>query len=288
MTVFTTTWNDAYNTLPPDNEQVAQGASRIRNFKVAVRERLAVNHKAAGDEFDGEHTQITFFGPVATPTAVANKGFLYTKDVGGKAELHYLDEDDHEVQITNAGAINLLPNSVGDIKGSLDSTPSTGWYNMNGQTIGNASSGATQANANMEALFTFMYDTYDNTKCPVSGGRGANAAADFAANKTLTLLNWNGRGPVQVGQGTDSNATQKTFTLGEAAGEYTHTMTVSELVAHTHTYYRSVSGAGSNNGHVSDSNYGLGNGTSASTGSGAAMPWMSPYFTMYFQVYGGV
>jgi hypothetical protein len=73
-------------------------------------------------------------------------------------------------------------------------TAPAGWLFANGVgTIGSASSGADYANARAEALFHHCYDTYSNTVCPVSGGRGASAAADWAANKRLTLPDLRGR-----------------------------------------------------------------------------------------------
>ncbi len=64
-----------------------------------------------------------------------------------------------------------------------------GFVRMNGNTIGNSGSGATErANADTEALFTWYWNNLNDTICPVSGGRGATPSADFAANKTITLL----------------------------------------------------------------------------------------------------
>lgn len=64
-----------------------------------------------------------------------------------------------------------------------------GFVRMNQKTIGNAGSGATErANADTEPLFTWYWNNINNTLAPVSGGRGATPAADFAAGKTITLL----------------------------------------------------------------------------------------------------
>lgn len=100
-----------------------------------------------------------------------------------------------------------------------------GWVLANGQTIGNASSGATgRANADTESLFTLLWNSLTNTEAPVSGGRGGSAASDFAAHKTITLPNANGR----VSVGKDSS----TFsTLGGSVGSETHTLTDTELPA---------------------------------------------------------
>lgn len=71
---------------------------------------------------------------------------------------------------------------------------SGGWLWQNGTTIGNASSGATQrANADTQALFTKYWTDYSNAVLPIQDStgapstRGANAAADFAANKRMPL-----------------------------------------------------------------------------------------------------
>lgn len=69
-----------------------------------------------------------------------------------------------------------------------------GAVRLNGGTIGSSTSGATErANADTLDLYTFNWNTFDDTICPVTGGRGANPAADFAANKPLRLLSARGR-----------------------------------------------------------------------------------------------
>lgn len=63
------------------------------------------------------------------------------------------------------------------------------WCAMDGSTIGDASSGATWASADAEDLFLHLWNTsnYDPSSDPVVGGKGASAAADWAAHKKLTL-----------------------------------------------------------------------------------------------------
>ena len=63
-----------------------------------------------------------------------------------------------------------------------------------GRTIGDATSTATnRANADTVGLFTLLWNITTNAQCAVSGGRGASAAADYAAHKTLALPNHSGR-----------------------------------------------------------------------------------------------
>lgn len=67
----------------------------------------------------------------------------------------------------------------------------------NGRTIGSAASGATErANADTQALYEFFWNTYSNSLCPVTGGRGASASADFAANKPIATLDMRGTGAI--------------------------------------------------------------------------------------------
>ena len=106
---FSRTWNAAYEAQPADTENISLGAGRIRDLKTDVQERLEVDHFHAGDAQDGEHKKLTLGAPIATPANVANKGFLYGKDVGGKIELHWEDEDGNEIALTAAGSINAFP-----------------------------------------------------------------------------------------------------------------------------------------------------------------------------------
>lgn len=84
--------------------------------------------------------------------------------------------------------------SPGDIKASARKTPESGWLWCNGQTIGDASSGATaRANADTWDLFAIIWTDWANTEAPIQDStgaastRGAGAAADFAAHKRLPL-----------------------------------------------------------------------------------------------------
>src|SRR5258706_15955797 len=63
-------------------------------------------------------------------------------------------------------------------------------------TLGSAASGATElASATASNLYAFLWNNLSNTAAPVSGGRGATAAADFAANKTIGPPGMRGNAP---------------------------------------------------------------------------------------------
>jgi hypothetical protein len=75
-------------------------------------------------------------------------------------------------------------------------TTRAAWVRSNGRTIGSAASSATErANADTEDLYEFLWTNYSDSLCPVDGGRGGSAAADFAANKAIGTLDMRGRSP---------------------------------------------------------------------------------------------
>jgi hypothetical protein len=133
--------------------------------------------------------------------------------------------------------------STGDIIGVYTTAIITGRVRLNGKTIGSASSGASElASSTCQAAFIFLWNA--DTNLAVSGGRGASGLADFNANKTITLPDFNARVPMGIdGMGSTPTgrlsggtfASGNATTLGSAGGEAAHTLTVPESAAHTHS-----------------------------------------------------
>lgn len=143
---------------------------------------------------------------------------------------------------------------TGVVKDYVGATAPSGYVLLSGRTIGSASSGATErANADTSALFTLLWNDMTNTEAPVSGGRGASASADFAANKTITLPDARGRvtaGKDNMGGTTASRLTSAGSgitgtTLGVAGGTETHTLTSAQMPNHYHSMYIGTTGSGS-------------------------------------------
>jgi hypothetical protein len=137
--------------------------------------------------------------------------------------------------------------ATGDVKFRATQEFVTGWVKMNGQTIGNATSGASQrANADTQNLFVYLWNNCPVAHCPIVGGQGASALADFNANKQMTLLDMRGRafwgvddmGNSPAGRILASNVTSgggDGVTTGNATGgEANHVLVVGELASHTH------------------------------------------------------
>jgi microcystin-dependent protein len=126
---------------------------------------------------------------------------------------------------------------TGDVIWSYTTGARSGFVRANGRTIGSASSGASErANADTQALYEHLWGVDANLS--VAGGRGASAAADFAANKALTLPDIKGRalfGLDDMGATEAERITTNGTILGAVGGTETHTLASSEMPSHTHT-----------------------------------------------------
>jgi hypothetical protein len=134
--------------------------------------------------------------------------------------------------------------ATGDWKWRPTSELLTGWVRANGLTIGSAGSVATErASADCQNLFIYLWNNFTNTQCPVPGGRGASATADYAANKTITLLDMKFRGPFGLTDMGGSSSGRDTGTLfssgnattpGSVGGEGAHRLVIGEIPSHVH------------------------------------------------------
>lgn len=191
-------------------------------FPAVIRLRLTI----AGVDFITEVTSTSFANNITTVnlldampgsqlTAVAVSVFTPTA-AGGALTFRMLGGDGF---------------TTGDAKLTFKNVADAGWVLMDDGSIGNAVSGATtRANADTEALYTLLWTAIPDAWAAVSGGRGASAAADFAANKALTLPKALGRALAVAGAGSGLTARA----LGEYLGAETHALTAAENGPHAH------------------------------------------------------
>ena len=139
--------------------------------------------------------------------------------------------------------------SSGDFKWRPTSEALVGWVKANGQSIGTSGCiGCTgRTNTDTQSLYSYLWTNCTDAHCPVVGGRGATALADFNALKPLTLPDLRGRAPVglddmgaagagrilpgNVTSGGGDNQTTPAATGGAA----NHSLALLELAAHTHS-----------------------------------------------------
>lgn len=199
----------------------------------------------------------------------------------GGTQLYYYRE------IPNADPVEAAADTVddtqliqtGDIIFSPKTGTRTGFVRCNARTIGSAASGATErANADTSDLYAFLWNNFADGICAVVTGRGGSAAADFAANKAITLLDGRGggiRGVDDMGNTAASALGLATFTTGSAttggsiAGANTHQLTTAQLASHTHV--ATVGGQSADHTHTGTSgNASQGHTHSGTTGNESA------------------
>jgi microcystin-dependent protein len=147
---------------------------------------------------------------------------------------------------------------TGDLIFSTKTGARSGFVRANGRTIGSATSGATErANADTQPLYEHLWGAMSDTLAPVAGGRGASAAADFAANKALTLPDAKNRAIFGTGSmgGSASGRITASKVLGSSAdavgasgGTQDKTLVADNIPAHTHTF-SATTGSGGNHDH---------------------------------------
>ena len=134
--------------------------------------------------------------------------------------------------------------STGDFLWQPVAAVREGWVRANARTIGNALSGAGErANADCANLFAWFWNNFDDTLCPVTGGRGGDAPADFVANKQIATLDMRGAGASGLdGMGNSLSGRFANVpaviggvdTPGSIYGDNRHIMTVAEMPTHNH------------------------------------------------------
>jgi microcystin-dependent protein len=197
---------------------------------------------ATGDINAGSHKVIN----VATCTG--------NLDAGNKAYIDAGDAAVTEVVVAGYQPLNAALTAVsatgqpgygtiptGAMIDHLGSAAPDGWVLASGLTLGNGASAATgRANADTAALFALLWNAYADSILAVSSGRGASAAADYAANKRITIPDLRGRiaaGADNMGGTAASRLTSTTVdgtVLGASGGEQTHALSIAELAVHTH------------------------------------------------------
>lgn len=217
--------------------------------------------------------------------------------LGGTGNVFYLNNV--KVRPVRVGAIYFSFNYDSDYEVKLD-----------GRTIGSAASGANNASDDYEDVYTVLWDNLADSEAAVSSGRGASAAADFAADKTLTLPDFSGRVPGALDNmsGTSRNVITNTAadTAGKTMGAETATIAQANLPnvnftvdipsgqgSHTHTTNavqlngtggQGTSGLTFSASTINNATLPAMSGTAASGGSGTAVDKTQPTIFGYWVI----
>ncbi len=190
-------------------------------------------------------------------------------------------------------AIHLPMVSVGDVKFAYRQAPEPRWEAMDGSTIGSGASAANLANDAYEALFLHLWNEDSGVNnLSVSPFRGASAASDWSANRTITLPDARAHAFGMINNSSLPNTNSGSFTtrdMGDTVGTETHTLTEAELDAHSHNVPNAarqnatnLQGGGTNTRCVGDAR------TATNTGGSSAHNNMQPTFFMNAFIYSGV
>lgn len=251
---------DFVQTNPTSGDARSEGDDHIRNLKIALQNTFP---GMAGRSWRSQSKSSTYTvvpndnmtvidctaGLTLNLTAAATlgNGHLFIAAANGGD----VTVDPNGAEVINGAATVVVPNgqtaivlcsgtafkalfiptytpawSAGDVKATFKSVADPGWVLMNDGSIGSASSGATtRANADTLAVYTVLWNSVSDTWAPVAGGRGASAAADFAANKAMTLPKVLGRALASAGAGAGLSAR----VLGQSLGSEN-----AVLVSHSH------------------------------------------------------
>lgn len=203
--------------------------------------------------------------PIAQPVLADARGMfqrIFLNSDPGSYRVKLLDADDVLVfdddDIAVAQTATYEPPETGATSESLlfrtgmlqpfyGTTAPSGWVRAAGRTIGSAASGASErANADCEALFLHLWAADSNLA--VSGGRGATAAGDWAANKTIALPDVRDRAIIGLPAMGNSDAgliadSILAAALGSTGGVSTVTLDLTQIPAHDHGGATGLAGA---------------------------------------------
>ena len=150
------------------------------------------------------------------------KPSLYlTNNVVPTVDYQSYDQVNAIISSPRSGDVRLSLNLIGVPYTIGPSFGSFGWVYANDGTIGSTASAATsRANNDTFILYYNLWTNVLNAWAPVSGGRGASAIADFAANKTIGLPKQLSRliGEAGAGAGLTAHALAESTNTGFAAG----------------------------------------------------------------------
>lgn len=132
---------------------------------------------------------------------------------------------------------------TGDMLLAYTNGSRAGFVRANGRSIGSAGSGATErASSDTQSLFEHLWAKDANLA--LSGGRGLSAAADWGANKQLTLPDFRGRSPIGLDDMGGAaagrlgaalvDAPYSPTTLGGSGGEDSIALALTQMPTHTH------------------------------------------------------
>lgn len=260
------TYGDSWDeTVPAGNSVRSLGDDAIRSFKRAIRERVGtdINLKSneSGDSNIGYHKQCTFIETAALPSTATGITVLgaETHPVSGKPELCHKDEDGTKCFITKDGKID------GKYFGNLANIPDTAG-NIPLANLGNVVGVVPVGGIIMWS------GTIANIPTNWALCNGSNGTPDLRDRMVICAKQ----------DESGSAKTNVTGSLTVSGGSATHTLTISEVPAHTHGLKVGFQGTGAAQAKADtgDGDTVVQTNSTESSGGGAAHNNMPPYYSL--------
>jgi len=195
------------------------------------------------------------------PAVAANQGKIYAKDVSGSTEV-FARSDAGIVQITDGGKIKgSVP--AGSVQAYAGSTAPDGWLFCYGQAVS-------------RTTYSDLYTTIGTTFGTGDGSTTFNVP-DLRGRTVIALDNMGGSSANRV-------VNAQADVLGGVMGTETHTLTITEMPAHTHNVqtYQSSGSSAYVYGYASNNGGSVVSGAALTTGGGGAHNNMQPTMAMNY------
>mgnify|MGYP000364245254 CR=1 FL=1 len=216
---------------------------------------MTISLKHAFTSAKGDGADTTLVRPSnwnAEHTLTCATGKMLGRQTSGTGAVEEISASTYMMGLLNTASLTALQVALGlpttgDAVLTFKTTATSGWVLMNDGTIGDASSGASRANADTSALFILLYDNVLDANAPILTSAGGattraaqgSAATAYAAHCRMTLPKQLGRAIIVGGAG----AGLTSRALGVTGGEETHLLTTAEIPSHTHTGTTAANGS---------------------------------------------
>jgi hypothetical protein len=225
MPTYVETWDES---KPAGSRDRSLGDDDIREFKRAIRERLAEDHEFSDDESGssviGYHSKCTLTLRGSDSTAVTDAYILYCKSDGTTDELFGIDESGNVIQFTDGGKLAVLGSEgwrSGDMLISSSTTTPTGWTDVS-TTYDNKFIRITDGTP----LTTGGSDTHDHGGS--TGGTAITQAqlpnVNFTASVPFGSFQSSGGAGQSLWSMGDDNGTDVTFSSGGSGNTHDHSI----------------------------------------------------------------
>lgn len=235
--------------------------------------------------------------PSARTTGDLITASIYNEIISALEHILTLQVDSANLALATSG--KALGWNIGDLKiAARTGDIGNQWLVCNGRTIGSGSSGATgRAHADMQALFVYLWEAFDNTTLEIQNSsgvgtvRGSTAEADFNAHKRMPIFDMRGR-TIAGADPTNLLITQAWANhIGRSGGAEKHTLTSAEMPVHTHgsgdSGFAIVASSGGTAAFSAGANI-KSSAITASAGSGVAHNNLQPTIIMNYLMYTGL